>query len=83
MEVQNMSTLITARINENDKKDFDSFCENVGLTTSTAINMFIKAVLREYRIPFDIYDDTFYCKNNQESIKGSQELEPDFVEVDN
>lgn len=52
------------------------------LTTSTAINMFIKAVLREYKIPFEIYDNTFYCKNNQESIKSLKELEPDFVEVD-
>ena len=45
---------ITARVDANDKIEFDAFCSNVGLNTSTAINIFVKAVLREKRIPFDI-----------------------------
>lgn len=45
---------ITARVDEHDKIDFDAFCANVGLNTSTAINLFVKAVLREKRIPFEI-----------------------------
>ena len=42
---------ITARVDANDKIEFDAFCSNVGLNTSTAINIFVKAVLREKRIP--------------------------------
>ena len=45
---------ISARIDSKDKSDFDKFCNNVGLSASTAINLFVKAVLRENRIPFDI-----------------------------
>lgn len=45
---------ITARVDEKDKVNFDAFCSNVGLNTSTAINLFVKAVLRENRIPFEI-----------------------------
>lgn len=45
---------ITARVDEKDKANFDTFCTNVGLNTSTAINLFVKAVLRENRIPFEI-----------------------------
>ena len=45
---------ITARVDEKDKASFDAFCSNVGLNTSTAINLFVKAVLRENRIPFEI-----------------------------
>ena len=45
---------LTARVDARDKVDFDAFCSNVGLNTSTAINLFVKAVLRENRIPFEI-----------------------------
>ena len=38
---------ISARIDEKDKQAFDNFCSDVGLNTSAAINLFIKAVLRE------------------------------------
>lgn len=45
---------ISAQIDANDKIRFSTFCDNVGLSTSSALNMFIKAVLREDRIPFEI-----------------------------
>jgi DNA-damage-inducible protein J len=58
---------ITARVDEHDKIDFDAFCSSVGLNTSTAINLFVKAVLREKRIPFEIAQnpDPFYSPSNQ------------------
>lgn len=68
---------ISARIDSKDKTDFDSFCKNVGLSASTAINLFVKAVLRENRIPFDIATspDPFYSETNQAYIlKSMQEL---------
>ncbi len=68
---------ISARIDSKDKYDFDMFCNNVGLSASTAINLFVKAVLREKRIPFDIAQtpDPFYNEINQAYIlKSVQEL---------
>ena len=68
---------ITARVDEHDKIDFDAFCANVGLNTSTAINLFVKAVLREKRIPFEITQsvDPFFWDTNVEYVKKSvQEL---------
>ena len=68
---------ITARVDEKDKACFDKFCSNVGLNTSTAINLFVKAVLRENRIPFEISQssDPFYSAENLAYIKKSvQEL---------
>lgn len=62
---------ITARLDENDKVRFDAFCSNVGLTTSGAINLFVKAVLRENRIPFEIEQDPFYSQQNIEYLKKS------------
>ena len=45
---------LSIRVNSKDKKEFDAFCNSVGINVSTAINMFIKAVLREQKIPFEI-----------------------------
>lgn len=60
---------ISARIDSEDKKAFDSFCNNVGISTSSAINMFVKAVIRENRIPFRIVNDPFYSKSNMKFLK--------------
>lgn len=68
---------ITARVDASDKAAFDDFCSDVGLNTSTAINLFVKAVLREKRIPFEIAksEDPFYSEANVAYIKKSvQEL---------
>lgn len=59
MEV-NMETLnLNVRVDANDKKSFEKFCDNVGMNVSTAINMFIKTVLREQKLPFEIRSSTF------------------------
>ena len=70
-----LSTL-TARVDEHDKIDFDTFCSSVGLTSSAAINIYVKAVLRERKIPFEIrQEDPFFSAANQAYIlKSVKEL---------
>ena len=50
---------LNVRVDANDKKSFEQFCNSVGMNVSTAINMFIKAVLREQKLPFEIKTTTF------------------------
>lgn len=45
---------ISARIDSNDKVAFDLFCSRVGLNTSSVLNLFIKKVISENKIPFEI-----------------------------
>ena len=47
-------TTVIARFDADDKRNFNAFCSSVNLNASVAINLFIKTVLRENRIPFDI-----------------------------
>jgi len=47
-------TSITIRVDEQLKKKFDSLCDEFGLSNSAALNMFMKTVVRERRIPFEI-----------------------------
>ena len=70
-----LSTL-TSRVEEEDKAQFIAFCDSVGLTSSAAINIFVKAVNREHRIPFEIKDnDLFYSPSNQQHLlKSIQQL---------
>ncbi|MBR3622944.1 MAG: type II toxin-antitoxin system RelB/DinJ family antitoxin [Selenomonadaceae bacterium] len=42
------------RMDDALKKQFDTLCGDFGMTVSTAINVFARAVVRERRIPFEI-----------------------------
>ncbi|MDE5744784.1 MAG: type II toxin-antitoxin system RelB/DinJ family antitoxin [Paramuribaculum sp.] len=48
---------ISIRVDQTLKKDFDSLCEAFGLSTTSAFNIFMKAVVREKKIPFEIRAD--------------------------
>lgn len=50
---------LSVRINANDKMNFEKFCSDTGMNVSVAINMFIKTVLREQKIPFEIKSNDF------------------------
>ena len=47
-------TTFSVRMDEGLKRQFDALCQEFGMTASTAINVFARAVVRERRIPFDI-----------------------------
>lgn len=57
-------TNLSVRVDEQDKKSFEMFCNETGMNVSVAINMFIKTVLRENKLPFEVKADSFYSKNN-------------------
>ena len=69
-------TTLTARIDPIDKKNFEAFCSTVGLTVSSAINLYVKAVLQKQKLPFEISADPFYTEENlnmlRQSIKQAQ-----------
>lgn len=47
-------TSMTIRVDEQLKQRFDFLCDEFGLSSSAALNIFMKAVVRERRIPFEI-----------------------------
>lgn len=48
------STNINIRMDSDLKKQFEAFCADMGMTMTTAFNVFAKKTVREYRIPFEI-----------------------------
>lgn len=49
---------ISIRVDQGLKRKFDSLCEAFGLTTTAAFNIFMKAVVRERKIPFEVRADS-------------------------
>lgn len=47
-------TTLSVRLDSDDKKRFEEFCSETGMNVSVAVNMFIKAVLRESKLPFAV-----------------------------
>ena len=47
-------TTLSVRMDADVKSQLDALCADVGMSTSTAINMFAKAFIRERRLPFDV-----------------------------
>lgn len=45
---------MTVRMDAQQKAQFDSLCEQFGMSANTAINVFVKAVIRTCSIPFTI-----------------------------
>lgn len=42
------------RVDDTLKRNFDMICDDFGFTSTAAITVFMKAVVRERRIPFEI-----------------------------
>ena len=48
------NTSINIRMDAELKRQFEAFCADMGMTMTTAFNIFAKKAVREYRIPFEI-----------------------------
>lgn len=49
---------VTIRVDESLKRSFDSLCDQFGFSNTAAYTIFMKAVVRERRIPFEIKVDS-------------------------
>jgi DNA-damage-inducible protein J len=63
--------ILSVRMDENLKKNFDSLCNEFGMNTTTAITVFAKAVVQHRKIPFEIGStkDPFWSESNQKHLQ--------------
>ena len=67
-------TTFSVRMDSDVKRELDNFCSEVGMNTSTAINLFAKRVIRDKKLPFEISTkdpDPFYSDSNMERLTKS------------
>lgn len=62
----NMSQVsMTVRMDSNLKASFDSLCNQFGMSSNAAVNIFARAVVQRGRIPFEIVSDQVADKTQQ------------------
>ena len=62
---------INLRVNDVVKAKAESACSAMGLTMSSAINIFLTKVGNERRSPFEVSADPFYSEANMNRLKKS------------
>jgi len=81
---------LSMRVDDALKRKFDVICDDFGFTTTAAITVFMKTVVRERRIPFEIKAsgkseinangwDAFMQMREQAAASGLQDLPLDEI----
>ncbi len=65
------TTQVSFRIDEDVKQSAERALNDMGLTMSAAITVFLKKVGREHRIPFELTADPFYSDENMTRLEKS------------
>lgn len=60
---------ISLWVDDDVKYDAEKNLDDIGISMSTAINVFLKAVIRENGIPFELAVDSFYSKENMAELE--------------
>ena len=64
---------ISLRVDDDVKRGAEKTFDDIGLSMSTAINIFLKKVARERRIPFELSADPFYSESNMRYLEKKME----------
>ena len=80
-------TTVSIRMNAELKQQSESFCNDMGLTMTAAMNLFARKTVREYRIPFEIGGerpnaDTLEAMREVEDMKKHPERYKGYTDVD-
>lgn len=62
---------INIRIDDATKRDADALFTELGMTTQTALNVFIREALRTRGFPFEVRVDPFYSESNMGALRES------------
>ena len=66
-------SVLSVRMDDDLKRDFDKICDDLGMSMSTAVTMLAKKMTREKRLPFDVAMDPFYSASNMAALEHSIE----------
>ncbi|MCI9487259.1 MAG: type II toxin-antitoxin system RelB/DinJ family antitoxin [Lachnospiraceae bacterium] len=62
---------MSLRIEDDVKRKAEQVCADIGMSLSTAINIYLKKLGRERRIPFEVAADPFYSEENMSRLRKS------------
>jgi len=59
---------VSFRIDDKIKRDAEQVCDDIGISMSAAITIYLKRLGKERRIPFDLVADPFYSSKDIEVL---------------
>ena len=65
---------MTISVNDNTKREFTRFCDDVGLTASAVLNVCMVTISRERRIPFTIQAPTRSMRDDIAELESDIEI---------
>lgn len=67
-------TAVTVRLEDQDKRELDEMCSEMGMSISTFFSIYAKKAIRERRIPFEVDAprDPFYSPSNMRALQESE-----------
>ena len=63
---------INFRMERSQKNELEKVCREMGMTMTTAFNIFAQRVIRDRKIPFEVSADPFYSEKNLKWLEESQ-----------
>ena len=63
------NTNINIRMDADLKRQFEAFCADMGMTMTTAFNVFARKAVREYRIPVSYTHLDVYKRQNMHCLR--------------
>ena len=81
------TTTVSIRMDSELKRRFEQFCEDVGMSMTTAFTIYAKKVVNENRIPFDIgreipNEETLAAIDEVRRMKADPSLGKSYTDVD-
>lgn len=71
-------SVLSVRMDPSTKEAFSAFCEEAGMSVSTAVNLFARQVVRDQRMPFVVSlvqdDSSRFCEASQEKVLRIDEI---------
>ena len=59
---------ICLSIDDDVKREAEQVCEDMGMSMSTAVNIYLKRLGRERRIPFEVMAEPFWSSENAATL---------------
>ena len=64
-------TQISIRVDEEIKRNAELVCKDIGMSLSIEINIYLKKLVKERRISFEVSADPFYSVENLKRLEKS------------
>jgi len=73
-------TQVSMRVDENIKTQAEELFNDIGLTMTTAFNLFLRAAIREQRIPFELSRTNVQVTATADELQAIKEFEDNYDE---